>query len=92
MNRPATIDGIALIASTIMRTGRREPAADLVEEDRGRDAERHREQRRDADHLERADDRGRPAALGRRARAGRPGSGPCVKNCSRSAWNPREIV
>ena len=70
MNRPATIDGIALIASTIMRTGRasRPPISfrkTAVAMPSGTD-----EHGRDADLLERADDRGRAAAGGRLSLSG----------------------
>ena len=54
----------------------REPAADLVEEDRGRDAERHRDQHRDADLLERADDRVRRRRLAWPCSSGPTCSGP----------------
>ena len=56
MKSPATIDGIALIASTIMRTGRASRPPISLRKIAVEIAERHREQRRDADHLERADD------------------------------------
>ena len=42
MNRPATIDGRPLMASTKIRTGRRHRLRDLVEEHGGGQAERQR--------------------------------------------------
>ena len=55
------MEGTPLIASTNIRTGRRQRPADLVQEDRAQEAERHRDQAR----------RGRPARACRRSRAPR---------------------
>ena len=85
MKRPATIDGIALIASTSIRTGRASRPPTSLRNIAVPIAERHRDQRREPDLLERADDRVRRAAVGRRAqRADEPlvlGEEPVV-----SAW------
>ena len=61
MNSPATIDGIALIASTSMRTGRTSVPPISLRNTAVANPERHRDQRRDA----------RPAPACRRSRATR---------------------
>ena len=57
MKRPATIDGRPLIASTKMRTGRRHLLRDSLRKTAAATPERQRPQQRQADLLERADDR-----------------------------------
>ena len=76
MNRPATIDGMRAHRVDDHAHRPRQPPADLVQEHRGRDSERHREEHRQADLLERADDRARRAARTTPTRSTRRGDGP----------------
>ena len=67
MNNPATIEGIALIASTIIRTGRASRPPTSLRNTAVATPSGTESRVGDADHLERTRDRGRAAALGRRA-------------------------